>query len=143
MPHFCFRFTKPFLIFGITETENDMPTSLLQPFYGHSVCEAKINPAPTSIAMKLVTKVSPLAAQDTIMAPRVSAPALMCFRSIISFGPPTSSMYRGKRHAEYDRDPYSMILNEVLWKVPFQCKPYLCRNSVLAPCDQRTCRAPR
>jgi hypothetical protein len=57
---------------------------LLSPSYGHSVCEAKINPAPKSIAMKLVTKVSPLAAKDTIMAPRVSAPALMCFGSIIN-----------------------------------------------------------
>jgi hypothetical protein len=40
--------------------------------YGQSVCEAKINPAPKSIAKKLVTKESPLAAKDTIMAPRVS-----------------------------------------------------------------------
>jgi hypothetical protein len=53
-------------------------------FYGHSVCEAKINPAPKSIAMKLVTKVSPLTAKDTIMVPRVSTPALMCFGSIMN-----------------------------------------------------------
>ena len=53
-------------------------------FYGHSVCEAKINPAPKSRARKLVTKVSPLAAKDTITAPSVNAPALMCFGSIIT-----------------------------------------------------------
>lgn len=57
-------------------------------FYGHSVCDAKINPAPKSIAKKLVTKVSPLAAKDTIIAPSVSAPALMCFGSIINLALP-------------------------------------------------------
>src|SRR5262249_50080264 len=58
--------------------------------YGQSVCEAKINPAPKSIAKKLVRKESPLAAKDTIMAPRVSTPALMCFGSIINLALPTS-----------------------------------------------------
>jgi hypothetical protein len=36
------------------------------------------------MAMKLVTKVSPLTAKDTIMVPRVSTPALMCFGSIMN-----------------------------------------------------------
>src|SRR5215813_5313155 len=51
--------------------------------YGHRVCETKINPAPKSKKIKLVTKFSPLAAKDTIIAPRVSTPAFMCFGSII------------------------------------------------------------
>jgi hypothetical protein len=99
---------------------------LLQPFYGHSVCEAKINPAPKSIAKKLVTKVSPLAAKDTIIAPRVSAPALMCFGSIINLALP--HQYGGKRYAEYERDPYSIICMRFLWKVPLHCWTCLCKN---------------
>src|SRR4029450_6298531 len=99
---------------------------LLQPFYGHIVCEAKINPAPKSIAKKLVTKVSPLAPKDTIIAPRVSAPALMCFGSIINLALP--HQYGGKRHAEYERDPYSLICMRFLWKVPLHWWTYLCKN---------------
>jgi hypothetical protein len=62
----------------------EQPRQERLPAYGHKVCEAKINPAPKSINIKLVTKVSPLAAKDKIMAPIVSAPALMCFGSIIN-----------------------------------------------------------
>jgi hypothetical protein len=72
-------------IFSFSESwtrGNDVRRFLL--FYGHSVCEAKIKPAPKSIAMKLVTKVSPLTAKDTIMVPRVSTAALMCFGSIMN-----------------------------------------------------------
>ena len=56
--------------------------------YGHKVCDAKTKPAPKSINIKLVTKVSPLAAKDKIMAPIVSVPAFMCFGSIINVALP-------------------------------------------------------
>src|SRR5262245_48034107 len=65
--------------------------------YGQSVCEAKINPAPKSIAKKLVTKESPLAAKDTIIAPRVSTPAVMCFGSIINL----AILHQGTRQGTY------------------------------------------
>ena len=89
----------------------------LTSFYGHSVCEAKINPAPKSIAKKLVTKVSPVAAKDTIMAPRVSAPALMCFGSIINWASYINVNAGGKRHAvyehpeKYDQMFYGLLLS--------------------------------
>jgi hypothetical protein len=77
--------------------------------------------------MKLVTKVSPLTAKATIMEPRVSTPALMCFGSITNLHLPHKCA-----EAKDMPNPKEIVIHNlynVLWKVPLNCWTYLCRNA--------------